>query len=74
MPKFREILTAPCSVPNWLFWLLNLMIWLMVGHDFYEWWTFDRPLQHCIEQKLYRCDIGDTKVFITYNGYRGPDE
>lgn len=54
--------------------IMILALWISLGRDIYQWWTFDRVLNNCVEEKLYRCDIGETRVFITYNGDTGPDE
>lgn len=44
--------------------------------DLYDWWIFDRVLDNCIDEHLYRCDIGETRIYIQYADGEdvGPDE
>lgn len=73
-----EFLTKPLTVSRGHYLFLTLVIFVSLFEglwDLYDWYRFDRVLNSCVEQHLYRCDFADgTKAFITYNGDHGPDE
>jgi len=73
-----EFLRKPLTVSrgHYLFLTFVILVSLADGlWDLYNWYRFDRVLESCIEQHLYRCDIGETRIFITYaNNDFGPDE
>lgn len=67
----------PVSMPRWIYLCSVATAWviiLSVLFKFYNEWDVKRQLRACVAEHLYRCDIGDSKVFITYNGDMGPDE
>lgn len=87
--QFHELMKPKAVKPGWwkssvtfptwqVFFIFFALGFSMVegAMDLYEYWTYDRVLNNCIEQKLYRCDIDETtKIFITYaNNDMGPDE
>lgn len=41
--------------------------------DYIRW---DRPMAQCLKDHVYRCDIGDTRIYVTYRDGAddGPDE
>lgn len=67
MSKVGKWLTADAGVSNWHYWLVVLALWSFIGRSAYDWWTFDRIMDTCLEQKMPRCQIGETTLHIQYH-------
>lgn len=74
MDKVSEFFARKMELNVWIFWLMLIALVGNMGMDAYEYFTWTRPLERCMDERLYRCDIGHTRIFITYDGDAGPDE
>jgi hypothetical protein len=73
MDKIKNFFTKRSLVPAWAWYLILACLWGRIAVDIYDWWTWDRIVDVCLEQKLYRCEVGEHTLFITYGDDAGPD-
>ncbi len=52
--------------PTWVITLMALTLMAGALIDLHEWWSFDRVLENCVEQKISRCDIDGVEIRIEY--------
>lgn len=67
------------TINTWFYLILLAIMWLsLFSHllDLHDYLRYTRPLHQCVKAHLYRCDIGETRIFITYRDGQevGPDE